>query len=184
MTSFGARIWATASALALAGILTACDEQRSTEPVPPVDGPNFAQVINERIDFPTLVVPDNPCTTELFDEVTISGGQLHILITEGIDPLDPTVVARLHVNSSGVKGEGEDGSKYHVKISDHTRLVASLDPNFKWQAKDDTTIWLLNQDPEGGDLKVRARAFVTENNLVQFVFVNAECGDFDADAEL
>jgi hypothetical protein len=186
MTNLRARIWAGASALALTGMIAACDGLRQTEPAAPVDGPSFAAVANEQIDFPTLVIPDNPCTEELFDAVTLEGGKLHILITDEIDPLDPTVVARLHINSSGVKGTGADGSRYNVKISDNTRLVADADPtnNIRFQAKDDTTIWVLNQDPEGGDLKVRARAFVTDNNLVQFVFLDAECGQFDEEADL
>jgi hypothetical protein len=188
MTNLRPRMWAAASALALAGIITACDEQRSTEPTPPVDSPNFATVFNDQIPV-TAIIP-NACTTDPLDVVVIDG-KAHVLLNSDIEPTDPAAKVFLHVNSAGLKGEGgsfdltdptnpvfvPDGTKYQVHIGDNTRVV--FDPTGQvFVGQTLTRIRLNNLEPGMNDLNARAQARATEDG-VTFLNATAECADFD-----
>jgi hypothetical protein len=189
MTSLRARLRASASVLALAGIMVACDGQRQTEPTPPADGPNFAQIANEWVVLDPLTIP-NPCATTDPTQpafVTISG-KFHVHVESNLDPLNPT--AHLHINSANFKGEGTTaliggqptGDDYRGKLSDNTRLrIDPLAPSFTTQ--DQTKFFLINK--EGGptamnDLIVTARVFVNDGKI-QWLDATVECGAIDTE---
>jgi hypothetical protein len=161
-----------------------CDGPRQTEPTPPVDGPNFAQVLNEWVELAPITVP-NPCATEDPTQpafVTISG-RFHVHLESNLDLLSPT--AHLHLNSANFKGEGTTaliggqptGDDYRGKLSDNTRLrIDPLEPSFTTQ--DQTKFYLINKegDPTAmNDLIVTTRLFVNDGEL-QWVGYTVECG--------
>jgi hypothetical protein len=193
MTNLRARLWASASALALASIIAACDGLRQTEPAGPVDGPNFAQALNEWVDLvnpltgePFITIP-NPCATDDPTQpafVTISG-KFHVTVSENIDALGNST-AHIHVNSANFKGEGTTaliggeptGDDYRGKLSDNTRLRAQRLLTGGFAAQDQTKFLLINK--EGGpdamnDLIVTTRVFVN-NGEIQWLDATAECG--------
>jgi hypothetical protein len=191
MTNLPTRIWAAVSALAFAGIMVACDGPRQTEPTPPVDGPNFAQVFNDWVELDPLTIP-NPCAAEDLTQppfVTISG-KFHVTVSENLDALGNSTF-HLHINSANFKGEGTSaliggeptGDDYRGKLSDNTRLRAQrLLTGFASQ--DQTKFFLINK--EGGptarnDLIVTTRVFVN-NGKIQWLDATAECGAIDTEA--
>jgi hypothetical protein len=191
MTNLRARLWASASALALAGTIVACDGLRQTEPAAPVDGPNFASVLNEWVVLDPLTIP-NPCATEDPTQpafVTISG-KFHVTVSENIDALGNST-AHLHINSANFKGEGTTaliggtptGDDYRGKLSDNTRLRAQRLLTGGFATQDQTKFFLINK--EGGptamnDLIVTTRVFVN-NGKIQWLDATAECGAIDTE---
>jgi hypothetical protein len=181
-------MWAAASALALAGIIAACDGPRPSEPAAPVDGPNFATVFNDWVVLSPLTIP-NPCAATDVTQppfVTISG-KFHVTISEDIDPLG-TSTLRLHINSANFNGEGTSalvggtptGDDYRGKLSDNTRL--RIDPlAAAFTTQDQTKFFLINKsgDPTTmNDLIVTTRLFVHDGQ-VQWLDATVECAAID-----
>jgi hypothetical protein len=185
------KLLATASALALAGIIAACDGPRSTEPAAPVDGPNFASVLNEWVVLDPLTIP-NPCAAEDPTQppfVTVSG-KFHVHVESDLD-LSPG--AHLHINSANFKGEGTTalfggtptGDDYRGKLSDNTRLRAQELPTGGFATQDQTKFFLINK--EGGpdamnDLIITTRVFVHDGKIQWVGPTTVECGAIDVEA--
>lgn len=187
MTNLSARLWASASALALAGIIVACDGPRQTEPAAPVDGPNFASVFNDWVELDADPLTEGNQPLVIFDpcsgEYVAISGKFHVTVSENIDALGNST-AHIHINSASFKGEGTTAliggeptdTRYRGKLSDNTRLRAQAVLG-GYAAQDQTKLLLINT--EGGpdamnDLIVTARAFLN-NGKIQWLDASATC---------